>query len=99
MGVCCEGSNQSTSLQDLSVRESATGDRIENWELANLPFSLCSFFTFEYLIGLAHIDSGEQGYVTVEALGKHFTTNAWAKLRNKQSSLCQMLLKHMGHQD
>lgn len=84
MGVCCEGSSMSTSLHDLPERESATGDRIEGWELA-LPFSRCAFFTFEYLLGLAHIDCGEEGYVTAEALAKHFTTKAWAKLRSKDT--------------
>ena len=53
MGVCCEATNQSVELKDLPERESSSGDMIEMWEVA-LPFSRCTFFTYEHLMQLAH---------------------------------------------
>ena len=98
MGVCCETVSMSTVLSDLDIRESTTGDLIETWEL-QLPFSRCSFYTFEYLLQKAHEESGNLGYVTFHAISQNFTTKAWVPLHERKSELSLFLMQHLQHEN
>ena len=101
MGVCCETTNNTgqLTLSDLDVRQSTTSDIIEEWELKELPWSRCSFKSYEVLLKQAHTESGGNGFVSLEAMADKFVTRAWAPIRNKNSKLCELLLEYASHEE
>ena len=77
--------------RDLPSESLKGKDIYEKFEIS-LPFSRTNVKTFADTIELAHKECGGEGFVTLEALRKFFTTQAWIQLSDESSKLCKVLL-------
>jgi hypothetical protein len=59
----------------------STNDKFEAWELTQ-PFARTSMLAFRTQLVAAHLKSGNEGFVTREALVELFSTDAWKGLKN-----------------
>jgi hypothetical protein len=66
-------------------------DAYEKFELS-LPFCRTAIKAFAANIEIAEKECGGEGFVTIEALTKVFTSPAWAQLTQNDSKLCKVLL-------
>ena len=95
MGVCCESSGigDPDMLIDLP-RPSIEGikDQYQRWE-DGTPFKRTSFKAFKNAVNAAAKDCGgeEEGFVTIDSLANHLTTQAWRDIRNNGSNICKVL--------
>lgn len=66
-------------------------DQYEKFEFS-LPFYRTPIKTYEQNIEKANQACGGQGFVTIDALNRVFTSSAWAQLTQDESKLCKVLL-------
>jgi hypothetical protein len=71
---------------------SVTGKNVyEKFEFS-LPFCRTPAIDFFKAVHVAHVECGNENFVTIEALAKVFNTPAWASLGQSDSKLCKVLL-------
>lgn len=102
---CCAESKQDSGLgdggeKDLPAVTRNVKDQYLKFELA-LPFQRILINVFLKKVDNALKECGDSGFVTIEALRKQFTTQAWHELKTDGSPLIQILtapaFKREGH--
>ena len=97
--ACCEPNAISNpNLVDMDPPAPADyNDIICKWEVT-LPFAKCSMSAYSHCLEVAHAASGNDGFVTFQALASQFNSLAWADIRNKKSALWKFLAKNLAHE-
>jgi len=92
-GIVAQASPKAVAVvqKDLPSVSLEGKDAYEKFELS-LPFCRTTIKTFAANVANAEEACGGEGYVTLDAMTKCFTSPAWAQLTQNDSKLCKVLL-------
>ena len=91
--ICCDvGDGHTCTLLDLA-KPSVTGlrDTYSIWEY-DTAWKITYFQAYSKAVKKAELDSGGEGFVTLDKLKEYLNTKAWSALKKRDSKLSKMLL-------